>query len=210
MSAPLPLPAGQPTEPAPETRDERLKRHQFYLSAVSTILLICGGFGSIYQYFASQKKQAAEQKQRLDEEEKKREERAQRDYNQRNELAQKELAQREREAKQRRREYDLLIYREKKEAYATLLDAAAAVATARNRAEAEEKAAKYWGIHFGRAHFAPKLDIEVVNKKMDFGNAIKDYLKLGPDALPKDTLNQPLVKLAITCQESLDRIKLDE
>lgn len=206
MSAPAPE---TPAAPAPETAEDRLKRRQFYLSVVSSVVLIGGGFGSIYQYFAQQEKIAKDQLTQQQNDAEARKLTAQKEADQREEIAKREGAQREKEAELRRRELALMIYREKKEAYGLLVDAATDVATAKDRAEVEARTGKFYAVYYGRIHIIPELDQSVQDAKNEFEKKLRKYRDDKNDTTkPLDVFSSQLNDISSACQKGLDCHKL--
>ena len=198
--SPPPTDAAPPAEPA----DEKWKRRTFYLSLVSTVLLIGGGLGSVVTFFVQQRKIADDQIQQQSNEAKQRDDAAKKEADKREEQSKRELKQRESETELRRRELALMIYREKKEAYGLLVDAATDVATAKSRREVEDKAAKFLAVYYGRIHIIPELDQPVQDAKNAFKKKLDAYLgQTNPDP-PIDVFSSPLIDLAGACQKGLD------
>ncbi len=199
MSEPAPAaPPPVPATPPAETAEEKLKRRQFYLNVVSAVVLLVGGAASVYQYFAQQQKLANEQLAQQ-----------QKDTAARRTAEENEGARREIEAELRQRELALMIYREKKEAYAVLMDAATDVATAKDRAEVEANAGKYYAVYLGRIHIIPDLDQGVQDAKNAFEARLRVYRgDANNSQKPLDVFSSPLVDLAGACQKGLDLNKL--
>jgi hypothetical protein len=210
-SPPSPPPTAAPATATPtETPDEKWKRRQFYLGAVSAAGLIVGGLWSVYQYIGQQKKQAADLIAQQQKEADQRETIAQKELAQREELAKKDLARRDRDAELRQREINLMLYREKKEAYLALMEAAVEVATAKGRKEVEDRAPKYFGAYYGRVHIIPELDDPIIKAKNEFAAKLREYLKGDSSDLPYDVFSSPLNSLATACQKCLDCRMLDQ
>lgn len=214
MSEPAPSPpSGSPTAPTASTgemSEEKWKRRQFYLSIISTVVLVFGGLGGIYQYSAQQKKLADDQLEQQKKDAAAREEAAKKDRDQREKLANRDIAQREKEADLRKREIALMIYREKKEAYGLLVDAATAITTANNRREVEDRAGKFYGVYYGRVHIIPELDSAVQDAKNAFKKKLDDYLATSNSDPPLQVFNSQLYDMAEACRKGLDCRSLDK
>ena len=203
-------PAPTAAPPPAETADEKWKRRAFYLSLVSSVVLVLGGLGSVYHYTAQQRQLAAGQIKQQEKEAEQRAEAAKAEADRRAEQAGRVLAQQQIESELRRRELALMIYREKKEAYGLLVDAATDVATAKNRAAVEEKAGKFMAVYYGRIHIIPELDPPVQAAKNRFKTRLDEYLaETRPDP-PINVFSSPLIDLSGACQKGLDVHRLFE
>jgi hypothetical protein len=179
-----------------------LRRRQFYLSAVSAVVLVFGGLGSVYQYTVQQKKLADDQIAQQQKDAAARKDAAEKDLDQRKRLA-------DRDADLRGREIALMIYREKKEAYGLLVDAATAIATANNRREVEDRAGRFYGVYYGRVHIVPELDAPVQEAKNAFKKKLDEYLNGTSSDRPLDVFNSQLFDIADACRKGLDCRALD-
>ncbi len=79
---------------------------------------------------------------------------------------------------QKKHELALMEYSLKKDAYYKLVDTATAVAYSKNKADANQKAAKFSTLYFGRAHIFV-VDYDVRKAKEAFYGELDDALKSG-------------------------------
>ncbi len=84
---------------------------------------------------------------------------------------------RNREIELRKHELNLMLFREKKEAYTALIDAATLVTVAPTKEEAKARSAQFFKVYYGRVHVVPHLDDDVWEAKIVFANGLRDYLK---------------------------------
>jgi ABC-type nickel/cobalt efflux system permease component RcnA len=161
--------------------ERKWQRREFYLKLISAAALIASGCWAVWTYRDQQIAQAKQQeKQHAD-----------------------ELNQRRREADLREWELRLMVYREKKEAYALMADAAAEITTAKNWQEVKERSPKFFKVYYGRLHTVPELDPEIQAEKQAFAVDLWDYLKSESAKSPEDVFYGDAIRLCKACQKCL-------
>ena len=186
------------TVPAVEPPNVAWTRREFYLKVISSLGLVFGLVLGIVQYTDLQRSQH-EQRETI----------ALNEHKQRADIANQLQEQREKDATIRQHELNLMIYREKKEAYGLLLDAAVGVATAKSRADVEANVPKFYAVYYGRVHIVPDLDLEVQNAKTAFSNVLEAYRNGDNAVAPIETFKSPVYEIAKACQHGLDIKTMD-
>ncbi len=77
----------------------------------------------------------------------------------------------------RQRELALRVFKEKKNAYLSLIDAAGEITASKNRQEVIEKAPLFLKLYYGRAHVIAEADPNVSDMKIAFKGKLMTYLK---------------------------------
>jgi hypothetical protein len=107
--------------------------------------------------------------------------------------AQAQVEQKEKELRQIR-------YSQKRDVYYELADAAAAVATSNNPAEALVNATKYYRLYYGKAHIFA-IDVSVSNAKIEFRKRLDEALSRGQ--WPSTELKSETLALTDACKTIL-------
>jgi hypothetical protein len=173
------------TTASAEAREARLKVYDRMLATVSALGLLMGGVWAVYTYSQARHKEveqkAAEAKQAA------------------------EL--REKEIQLRKQELDLQVFKERKETYYALCDAACEIVACRNRKEVEERSQAFLKMYYGRAHIIAEGDPDVSAKKIAFKKKLMEYL----EGESKDSMESPFTffgtvafDLTKTCQKHMD------
>ena len=76
----------------------------------------------------------------------------------------------------RHKEIALMVFKEKKEAYLALIDAAGEVTASNNRQEVVENAPLFLKLYYGRAHVIAEADPQVSKQKIAFKEKLMAYL----------------------------------
>lgn len=93
-------------------------------------------------------------------------------------------------------------YTQKREVYYELADAAAAVATSTNQADALVHATKYYRLYYGKAHIFA-IDVSVNNAKIEFRKKLDEAMASGK--WPSDELKAETLKLTDACKAVLQK-----
>jgi hypothetical protein len=121
--------------------------------------------------------------------------------------SQREADNREKELQLRKRELDLAIYKERKEVYYALCDAASDIAASRDRKEVTERARAFLKLFNVRAHILACDELDVSSQKVWFLLKLKQYLE-GEDkestVSPFDYFGQAALDLTGACRKHLD------
>jgi hypothetical protein len=159
--------------PSPEAREARLKVYDRVLATVSALGLIVGGVWAVYTHSESRRKELEQKTAEAKRDAELREQAAQ----QKAVESQRDAALKERELQLRKQELDLLVFKERKEAYYALCDAACEIVACRDRKEVEERARGFLRLYYGRAHIIAEADPEVSAKKIAFKDRLMEYIE---------------------------------
>ncbi|HEX8489906.1 MAG TPA: hypothetical protein VF626_02710 [Chthoniobacterales bacterium] len=169
------------------TLEQRLQIYDRGLSTVSAAVLVIGALLTIVTYLHDQRV-------------KEREERKLRDQ---------EIAQAQEQLQLRKRELAFAIFKEKREAYLALTDAACAIAACRNYEEVEGASKEFLKLYYGRAHIIADGDPDVYQKKIDFRKALATYLKERPSEAPDAYFEGLALDITDACKSHMDPRSLD-
>jgi hypothetical protein len=147
-------PPAAPPAATPATREEKLKLYDRVLATVSALGLIVGGVWGVYTYSHTR----------------------QREIDQKSEEAKRAGELKGKEILLRKHELDLMIFKERKEAYFALCDAACEIAACRDRKEVVDRSRAYLQLYYGRAHIIADSDDDVSEKKVAFKERLMEYL----------------------------------
>jgi hypothetical protein len=182
-----PSDGGSPPNPTTDALDIRLKVYDRLLASVSALALIIGGCWGLFNYFDTKKKEAsaAEEQHR------------------------QTADQKERELQLRKHELDLMVFKERKEAYLALCDAACEIVACRDRKEVEERSRAFLKMYYGRAHIIAEADPEVSGKKIAFKNKLMEYLESNNTESPFGYFGSAAFELTKACRKYVDPRGLD-
>jgi hypothetical protein len=103
----------------------------------------------------------------------------------------------------KKREFQLSVYREKKEIYYPLCESAAAIVSCTSQNEAKPHIKDFLTLYYGKAHLIA-IDLEVNNAKVDFRAKLNEWVdSKDQKPPPKDLINLAL-NLTESCRECLD------
>ena len=121
-------------------------------------------------------------------------------------------ASRARENDIKARELDLALFRERRDTYYAISDAASDIAAARNREQVIERSREFLKLYNGRAHLLAELDDDVRQSKIAFKKLLHEYL----DGQDKESTESPFAyfnaaayQLTKSCSKHLDPRELD-
>ncbi|MDJ0667877.1 MAG: hypothetical protein QNJ61_11380 [Desulfobacterales bacterium] len=113
--------------------------------------------------------------------------------------------------KLRQRELAFMVYKDKKDAYLSLVDAANEITASKNRKEVIEKASLYLRLYYGRAHVIADSDHKVSESKIAFKNKLMTYLKDEQiDTSPFEYFGGVAFAITNSCKIYLDPRAIDE
>jgi hypothetical protein len=101
-------------------------------------------------------------------------------------------------------EIDLMVFKEKKETYLALIDAAGEIIACKNRQEVSEKAPLFLKLYLGRAHVIADADSEVRDKKIAFKEKLDTYLKDKINESPFKYFGSAALALTNACKVYVD------
>jgi len=110
--------------------------------------------------------------------------------------------QSELENKLKEKELRQMRYAQKRDVYYELADAAAAVATSTNQADALLHATKYYRLYYGKAHIFA-IDVSVNNAKIEFRKRLDEAMSRAK--WPSDDLKSETLKLTDACKAILQK-----
>ncbi|MEI8380620.1 MAG: hypothetical protein WCJ09_10855 [Planctomycetota bacterium] len=112
----------------------------------------------------------------------------------------------------RTRELNLAIFRERRDTYFAISDAASDIAASRSREDVIERSRAFLKLYNGRAHLLAEIDSDVKSSKIEFKNLLFEYL----DGKDKNTTESPFdyfgaaaYQLTKACSRHLDPRGLD-
>jgi hypothetical protein len=105
----------------------------------------------------------------------------------------------------RKYELDLSIFKERKEAYYALCDAACDIAASHDRNDVIERSREFLKLYNGRAHIIAEGDNDVFDKKIAFQKKLMSYLK-GKNIAdsPYDYFESAAYQLTMACRKHTD------
>ena len=104
----------------------------------------------------------------------------------------------------RQREFKLMVFKEKKDAYMALIDAAGEIVASKNRQEVSENASQFLKLYLGRAHVIAEADSNVSSMKIAFKNKLDTYLKGQIDEDPFIYFRSTALALTNACRTHVD------
>ena len=186
MSTPTKPAEAKPEDPTSEDPGQKfersLKLYDRGLATIKALAIIFGGIWGLLRYLDDQKSAQAAAEQ----------------------AAKKDFILREKEQQQRQRQLELMIYKEKKEAYYAIIDAACDIVACQTREKAKIRANGFYKLYFGRAHLISELDPEVNDAKKKFMRKLMKYLASNRDEIPMGELQEEVLELTDACQKHID------
>jgi hypothetical protein len=119
------------------------------------------------------------------------------------------LEQRRVEHELRAREHQLAVFKEKREAYVALSEAACAVAACRSYEAVEKAAPEFNKIYLGRIHIIAKTDTEVITSKIAFHTALKKYLVEKLSESPEEYFGSLALDITTACRKHINTENLE-
>ena len=162
--------------------EQRLKIYDRGLGTVSAAAIVIGGLFTIYTYLHDQRLKEAEERK----------------------LREKEIAQTQEQLSLRQKELTFALFKEKREAYLALTDAACTIAACRSYEEVESASKEFLRLYYGRAHIIADGDSDVYNKKIDFRRALTKYLRDRPRETPDVYFEDLALAITDACKAHLD------
>jgi hypothetical protein len=96
------------------------------------------------------------------------------------------------------------IFNEKKALYYDLSDSEAEIAACNSYEEVLSAQIHFRKLYVGRAHIISKLDTDVNNQKIAFGDLLDSYLKNKPGIKPFDYFGSASLELVDICKKNLN------
>jgi hypothetical protein len=167
---------------SPRTLEQRLKVYDRYLATVSAIAIVVGGLFTFYTYLHGERIRDAQE----------------------HKLKEKEIAQTQQELSLRQKELTFAIFKDKRDAYLALTDAASAIAACRSYEEVETASKEFLKLYYGRAHIIAEGDNDVYQKKIAFRRALAKYLDEKPTGQPYTFFENLALEITDACRQHLD------
>jgi len=104
----------------------------------------------------------------------------------------------------RQNEIDLMLFKEKKDTYLSLIDAAGEIIACKNRQEVSGKAPLFLKLYLGRAHVIAEADSNVMKMKIAFKEKLDTYLKDQINESPFKYFGSAALALTNACKVYVD------